>query len=311
MDDDVLSEVADNIQSMAQSTARLKQVCCGFFLSFFLIACFTVSDSIWLSSNGCSFSSQFVAKRGSGSEYWRNVTSLRETTMQISAATMDKLRNYRAPAEEKRRYERLMVQYRQVFKSFEEASKDSLIRERDQISNSPAASSSSAMMGGGGRNGASAYDDNENLAYQRVQLKQQSQHVNDALVRERNEELLDIDNHLSLLKEAFEDVQSMVHAQQDEINTIDDNVHYAGDKVEKGKEQLIVAEQLQNSARYKLCIICIVVTVILAVIFLILLILSASFALTYAQEVINGAEKVYNQLYAFYLQIKEDIQKNK
>ena len=41
MDDDVLSEVADNIQSMAQATARLKQVCCvvfSFYLSFLLLA---------------------------------------------------------------------------------------------------------------------------------------------------------------------------------------------------------------------------------------------------------------------------------
>ena len=83
----------------------------------------------------------------------------------------------------------------------------------------------------------------------------------------------------SSVHELFSDVAQMVDEQQGDIDKIETNVGSAGEKVSEGRVELKRAEELQNAARFKLCIICIIVTILLATLFIVLLIMSAAFLL--------------------------------
>jgi t-SNARE complex subunit (syntaxin) len=112
-----------------------------------------------------------------------------------------------------------------------------------------------------------------------IQVLQQTQDLENELVRERNELMKNLAADFSSVHELFSDVAQMVDEQQGDIDKIESNVGSAGEKVSEGRVELKRAEELQNAARFKLCIICIIVTILLATLFIVLLIMSAAFLL--------------------------------
>lgn len=82
---------------------------------------------------------------------------------------------------------------------------------------------------------------------------------NEALIREREEEVLDIENSAQDINTIFKELHHMAHDQGDDIKTIEDKVIKTGVSVSKGNENLTKAEKHDKRGRFLICIILLVV----------------------------------------------------
>jgi hypothetical protein len=115
------------------------------------------------------------------------------------------------------------------------------------------------------------------------QQQQQSQYrvteyteldLEDRLQRERLEEIRRIEQDSRMVKDCYDDVNRMVIAQQQPLDTAEHHVDQAANKVDRGINELVEARELQTKARKKMCFLLTLVTVIVSIIIVVVVIMT-------------------------------------
>lgn len=106
----------------------------------------------------------------------------------------------------------------------------------------------------------------------RNQLQAQEQVIDDdlALIREREEQIRELEGDILDVNEIFRDLGAMIYEQGEQIDTIEANVEKAHTDVEQGTEQLAKASTYQKKSRKKLCCLVAILLIIAAVIAIII-----------------------------------------
>lgn len=87
-----------------------------------------------------------------------------------------------------------------------------------------------------------------------------------AMNLEREQRVRQLETDIIDINEIMRDLSSMVTAQGEIVDSIEDNVESAAGHVEEGREELIKAVRYQNKSRRKLCIFILILVVVLAII---------------------------------------------
>ncbi|KAL4224505.1 Syntaxin-7 [Mactra antiquata] len=105
----------------------------------------------------------------------------------------------------------------------------------------------------------------------RQELMAQEQVIDDdlALIREREEQIRELEGDILDVNEIFRDLGAMIYDQGEQIDTIEQNVEQAYTHVEEGRQQLSKASTYQKKSRKKLCCLVVILLVIAAIITLI------------------------------------------
>lgn len=90
----------------------------------------------------------------------------------------------------------------------------------------------------------------------------------DALIREREQEIQNIEQGVSDLNVLFQQVAQIVTEQGEQLNTITDNVEDVYASTQNADYELRQASRYQKNARSKMCVLLIVLAVILTIIVL-------------------------------------------
>lgn len=108
----------------------------------------------------------------------------------------------------------------------------------------------------------------------RQQLMAQEQVIDDdlALIREREEQIRELEGDILDVNEIFRDLGAMIHEQGEQIDTIEANVEKAYTDVEAGTGQLQAASKYQQKSRKKLCCLVVILVVVVAVVAIIVVI---------------------------------------
>lgn len=108
----------------------------------------------------------------------------------------------------------------------------------------------------------------------RQQLMAQEQVIDDdlALIREREEQIRELEGDILDVNEIFRDLGAMIQEQGEQIDTIEANVEKAYTHVEEGTGQLQKASTYQKKARKKLCCLVVILLVVAAVIAIIVVV---------------------------------------
>lgn len=105
----------------------------------------------------------------------------------------------------------------------------------------------------------------------RLQLLAQDQVIDDdlLLIREREDQIRELESDVLDVNEIFRDLAAMIHEQGEQIDTIEANVETAHTHVDEGREQLVKASSYQQKSRKKLCCLVVIFIIIAGVIALI------------------------------------------
>jgi len=96
--------------------------------------------------------------------------------------------------------------------------------------------------------------------------------VDQRLIEEQNQDIKNIESDLQALNELFVDVNTLVVEQGEQLNVVETNVTSADIQVQKGTEELTVADKFQKSARKKIVLIVVGIVVIIAIIVAVIII---------------------------------------
>lgn len=108
----------------------------------------------------------------------------------------------------------------------------------------------------------------------RQQLMAQEQVIDDdlALIREREEQIRELEGDILDVNEIFRDLGAMIQEQGEQIDTIEANVEKAYTDVEQGTTQLQKASTYQKKSRKKMCCLVVILLVVVAVVAIIVVI---------------------------------------
>ncbi|KAG0714068.1 Syntaxin-12 [Chionoecetes opilio] len=87
-----------------------------------------------------------------------------------------------------------------------------------------------------------------------------------AMHLEREQRVQRLESDIIDINEIMRDLSSMVTAQGDVVDSIEDNVEVAAGHVEEGREELIKAVRYQNKSRRKICICILILIIVLGII---------------------------------------------
>lgn len=87
-----------------------------------------------------------------------------------------------------------------------------------------------------------------------------------AMHLEREQRVKQLESDIIDINEIMRDLSSMVTAQGDVVDSIENNVEAAAGHVEEGREELIKAARYQNKSRRKLCVCILILVIVLAII---------------------------------------------
>ncbi|XP_071515637.1 syntaxin-12 [Panulirus ornatus] len=91
-----------------------------------------------------------------------------------------------------------------------------------------------------------------------------------AMQMEREQRIHQLESDIIDINEIMRDLSSMVTAQGEVIDSIEDNVESAHSNVEEGRGELVKAAQLQNKSRRRICICILLLIIVLTIIGIIL-----------------------------------------
>lgn len=94
---------------------------------------------------------------------------------------------------------------------------------------------------------------------------------NTGLIHEREEAIREIEAAMTEVNEIYKDLNVLVIEQGERLDTIEDNMASADERVQEGVVQLKSAQKYQKSAKKKICCLLVIVAIIAAVMVLILL----------------------------------------
>jgi len=123
---------------------------------------------------------------------------------------------------------------------------------------------------GGNPGGALPPDDLEANMQQQQQQQQQHIETNEAVLRERERGIAQLNHSVQEVSEIFQDLALLVNEQGQQIDNIQSNIESAGTNVDRGVQELSRAARHQRRTRSRMCLIAICVLVVIIVLVLIL-----------------------------------------
>ncbi|KAJ2893556.1 hypothetical protein MKZ38_008449 [Zalerion maritima] len=177
---------------------------------------------------------------------------------------------------QKYKQQKLSRQLKESLQSFQSLQNQAISRQRSQIAESRAAAVSSPPTSSAGLH---LHDDGGHLQLQEQQQLEQQQELShlapqddvdfqDALIREREDEIRAIEQGVGDLNVLFQQVAQIVSEQGEQLNTISDNVEEVHTATEGADFELRQAARYQKNARSKMCCLLIILAVILTIIIL-------------------------------------------
>jgi len=213
----------------------------------------------------------------------------------------ENLKKSRVERSDKPRYDRLMNQFQVIFNSFKEITADSIQKERlvaarpepkqivPEISQQDPEDRKQQQRRFGGANntnnnsqfqpqngwGTQQYEQEEEEKKRRImeqkeqeaanfKMQFESRNVDEQILKQRNEELKQLERELTGLNEMFVDVSNLVVQQGTMITSIEDNTRKTADETKTAVGELKKASEYQRSSRSKLCCILLLAVIILA-----------------------------------------------
>jgi t-SNARE complex subunit (syntaxin) len=92
------------------------------------------------------------------------------------------------------------------------------------------------------------------------------------LIEERNRDMREIESEIGAVREVMQDFSDIVAQGREQLDTVEVTVGKTDEDVEKGVEELVVANKFACSARWKMLIIAILCLLILAIIIAVIVI---------------------------------------
>jgi len=165
----------------------------------------------------------------------------------------------------KAKYDRLASQFDQVLHQYEKITQISLRKEREMVVELSRSVERRQTMALSAQQGSQ-------LQQQALAELKELDEVDQRLIEEQNQDIKNIESDLQALNELFVDVNTLVVEQGEQLNVVETNVTSADIQVQKGTEELTVADKFQKSARKKIVLIVVGIVVIIAIIVAVIII---------------------------------------
>lgn len=177
--------------------------------------------------------------------------------------------------------QRLTIQFDREFKKFQ-ALNNSMDQKQVRVIDAVKQNRKNSNAGG-----ADQYDEEDPLnsnnqrGYdERAPMQQQQQQTQELDIQfieydieeleKRQREIGQIEQDVLEVSEMYKDLQSMVHEQQENIDSIDSSILVAKEKTEAGHKELLAAEEYQKKSRKKKCCMLFIVLTVVAVVVVII-----------------------------------------
>lgn len=165
--------------------------------------------------------------------------------------------------------ENLPKQYLTTLNRFQEAQRIGARKEKESLDRARAISFQQQGISD------SPFADNYGQPVAQVQYQQQAvlpieQEVDQRALRERDEQLRELETNIVEVNELFKDVAKLVHEQGGVIDSIDQHIIDTEVNIHQGNQQLTKAATYQSSARRKKIILISILLIVLAIIILVL-----------------------------------------
>jgi len=193
------------------------------------------------------------------------LTQKREECGHLAKELIQTLKRVKVERSEKSRYDKLIAQYSEIFKSFKEISADSIQKEKLY-----APQPEQKALTSGFSDNFQSYDEYQRQQNERRQaeesmlkLETETRNVEQQILKERHTELKKLEKELTTLNEMFVDVATMIVQQGTMIEVISDNAAKSAAQTGDAVIELKKASEYQRSSRTKLCCILLLVIIIL------------------------------------------------
>lgn len=101
-------------------------------------------------------------------------------------------------------------------------------------------------------------------------MRMEQMHLNQAMIREREEGMKEIEATMSEVNDIFRDLATLVHEQGYQLDNIESNMTLADSHVEKGAGELTKASDYQKKARNKMLCLLVIVAIVAAILIIVL-----------------------------------------
>ncbi|KAL6045695.1 Syntaxin-7 [Balamuthia mandrillaris] len=245
----LLDRIADQLQQLSRNVSQLKEL------------------------------SQKLGTRQDNDRLRQDLSRLREETTDLAKRTREDLyggdseRRWKAADVKSRaKRDRLGGQFRDLLQDYERAAQLSLKKEREAVQVIEETVNHRKSMKAGRYDDDDDDSDGKGFQMKMKELGLDDVDVDEKLIRERNEQIHQIELDLQELGEVFRDVSTLVHDQGEILTTVETQASTAKANTDYAVEELEVSNKLQCAARRKMCCLGIIVTAVVVVILIILIV---------------------------------------
>lgn len=160
--------------------------------------------------------------------------------------------------------ERLTEEFLNAIKGFQAIQRKAALKEKESYARARRSTNSSLVDPFNGPDG-NQFDDDDQPQRTAMQMEMDDE-VDLAALREREQQIQQLERDIVDVNKIFKDVAMMVHDQGEVIDSIETNVEQAAIQVEHGGEELRQARVYQSKARRKTCWLVLILLVVLAVV---------------------------------------------